>query len=46
MWIILVKGTELAIGAAWHHKEDAQKVADNLEPKHGEEFEVVFQEIS
>lgn len=46
MWIILVKGTEFAIGAAWYSKIDAQKAADALEPKYGEEFEVVFQEAS
>lgn len=48
MWVIIVKGTEWAIGHTWYSKLDAQKAADKLaeEAKHGEEYEVVFQELS
>lgn len=46
MWIIIVKGTPWAIGAAWDTKLDAEKAMDRLEPQNGEEFEVVFQSAS
>jgi hypothetical protein len=42
----MVKGTEFAIGAAWDTQFDAQRVADSLESKYGQEYEVVFQEES
>lgn len=46
MWIIIIKGTAFAIGAAWDTKEDAERVAAGLVPQNGEEFEVVFQSAS